>query len=363
MDITKIVITGGPCAGKSAAMSWIENAFTNLGYTVLLVHETATELITGGVAPWTCGTVAEYQKCQLKLQLEKEKVFEKAAYTMEAEKVLIVCDRGTMDNKAYLSEAEFEDAMKLVGLNEVELRDSYDAVFHLVSAAKGSEEFYTTRNNTARRETAMEAAAIDDKLISAWAGHPHLRVIACAPAFEEKMKHLIDEIRFFLGEPEPLEIERKFLIEYPDIKWLESNPFCKRVEISQTYLESNAGAHIRIRQRGVDGSYIYIQTIKHKISDIKRIEVEKRLSRDEYTKLLTVTDKKYTISKNRYCLVHENQYFELDVFPFWDDKAVLEIELTHENADIVFPKEIKIIKEVSNDASYNNSYLAKVMGQ
>lgn len=26
--ITKIVLTGGPCAGKTTAMSWIQNAFT-----------------------------------------------------------------------------------------------------------------------------------------------------------------------------------------------------------------------------------------------------------------------------------------------------------------------------------------------
>ena len=56
VDIAKIVITGGPSAGKSTAMSWIQNAFTQMGYTVLFVPETATELITAGVAPWTCGT-------------------------------------------------------------------------------------------------------------------------------------------------------------------------------------------------------------------------------------------------------------------------------------------------------------------
>lgn len=38
MQITKIVITGGPCAGKSTAMSWVQNAFTELGYTVLSWH-------------------------------------------------------------------------------------------------------------------------------------------------------------------------------------------------------------------------------------------------------------------------------------------------------------------------------------
>ena len=57
MEITKIVITGGPCAGKTTAMSWIQSNFTKLGYTVLFVPETATELITGGVAPWTCGPI------------------------------------------------------------------------------------------------------------------------------------------------------------------------------------------------------------------------------------------------------------------------------------------------------------------
>ena len=75
MNITKIVITGGPCAGKTTGMSWIQNAFTERGYTVLFVPETATELISGGVAPWTCSSNSEYQKCQMKLQQEKEKVF------------------------------------------------------------------------------------------------------------------------------------------------------------------------------------------------------------------------------------------------------------------------------------------------
>ena len=71
--IQKIVITGGPCAGKSTAMSWIRNAFTQRGYTVLIIPETATELITGGVAPWTCGSNEEYQVCQVDLQLSGRK--------------------------------------------------------------------------------------------------------------------------------------------------------------------------------------------------------------------------------------------------------------------------------------------------
>ena len=361
MEISKIVITGGPCAGKSTAMSWIQNAFTQMGYTVLFVPETATELITGGVAPWTCGTNADYQKCQLKLQIEKENVFEQAAHTMNAEKILIVCDRGTLDNKAYMNEIEFAETLKSINSNEVELRDNYDAVFHLVTAAKGAEEFYTTANNSARTETVEEAATLDDKLISAWTGHPHLRVIDNTSSFEDKMKKLITEISSFLGEPEPYEIERKYLIEYPDIKWLESNPSCQRIEIIQTYLNSSNDEEIRVRQRGIDGNYIYFQTTKRKVSDMKRVEIEKRLSQAEYLKLLMDADTtKRQIRKTRYCLTYENHYFEIDVYPFWDDKAIAEIELSNENQTIIFPKQIKVIKEVTDDDSYKNASLANL---
>lgn len=359
VDVTKIVITGGPCAGKSTAMSWVQNAFTQMGYTVLFVPETATELITGGVAPWTCKTNAEYQKCQLRLQLEKEKVFEQAAKTMDASKVLIVCDRGALDNKAYMDNLEFAQMLEYLGSNEIELRDNYDAVFHLVTAAKGAEEFYTTANNSARTETVDEAAALDDKLISAWTGHPHLRVIDNSSDFEDKMKRLIAEISSFLGEPEPFEIERKFLIEYPDIKWLESIPNCQRIEIIQTYLMSNKDEEVRVRQRGFDGHYIYFQTTKRKVSDVKRVEIERRLSEREYLRLLMNADTaKRQIRKDRYCLTYENQYFEIDVYPFWKEKAIVEIELSDENAEIIFPKQIKVIKEVTDDDSYKNASLA-----
>ena len=206
--IIKIVITGGPCGGKSTAMSRIQTHFTDLGYRVLFISETATELIKGGVAPWTCRSNADYQRCQISLQIEKERIFEQAAKTMADEKILIVCDRGVIDNKAYMEQSEFYRVLDELHENEVELRDNYDAVFHLVTAAKGAEEFYTTSNNTARTETPEQAARLDDKIISVWTGHPHLRVIDNYTDFEGKLRKLLTEITSFLGEPQPYETER-----------------------------------------------------------------------------------------------------------------------------------------------------------
>ena len=360
----KIVITGGPCAGKTTGMSWIQNAFTERGYRVLFIPETATELISGGVAPWTCVSNQEYQKCQLKLQLEKENVFEFAASKMDAEKILIVCDRGALDNKAYMTEADFAVALGYVNKNEVELIDSYDAVFHLVTAAKGAESFYTTANNTARTETVEEAAALDDKLIAAWTGHPHLRIIDNSVDFEGKMKHLIAEIASFLGEPEPYEIERKFLIEYPDIKLLESMPNCRKVEIIQTYLKSENDEEVRIRQRGAGGHYLYYETRKKAITGLKRVEMERRLTKDEYLERLMDADPtKRPIRKNRYCLSDGNQYFEIDIYPFWQDKAIMEIELSDPEEEIRFPKILTILREVTEDETYKNASLANTIQQ
>lgn len=361
VSITKIVITGGPCAGKTTAMSRVQDAFSKMGYTVLFVPETATELITGGVAPWTCKSNAAYQECQMRLQAAKEQIFEQAARYMENDKILIVCDRGMLDNKAYMEEAEFSAMLMKLGSDEVTLRDQYDAVFHLVTAAKGAEHFYTTANNQARTETPEQAAELDDRLIAAWTGHPHLRVIDNTSGFEKKMCRLISEISSFLGEPEPFEIERKFLIEYPDLSWLENNLSCRKVEIIQTYLKSENGDEVRVRQRGENGHYMYYQTTKRKVSDIKRIEVERRLSQTEYLTLLMEADTaKRQIRKTRYCLTYENRYFEIDVYPFWNDKAIAEIELSDENIQIVFPEQIKVIKEVTEDESYKNASLAQM---
>ena len=363
MELHKIVITGGPCAGKTTALSWIANAFTKRGYRALFVPETATELISGGVAPWTCGSNLDYQKCQVRLQLEKEAVFEQAARTMKDEKILIVCDRGALDNKAYMNEEEWNAVMEALGADTVTLRDTYDAVFHMVTAAKGAEDAYTLSNNAARYETAEEARAMDDKMIAAWTGHPHLRIIDNSTDFQQKLERLIAEITSFLGEPDPYEVERKYLIRYPDLNWLASLPNCEKVEIIQTYLNSTRpDTQIRVRQRGSDGHYIYFRSEKKRISPTRRIEIEKRLTQSEYLQMLMDADTHaHPIRKTRYCLADKNHYYEIDVYPEWTHQAIMEIELRDENEQVEFPKGIEVIREVTDDERYRNYALARKM--
>ena len=198
MNIYKIVITGGPCAGKTEAMNLIKDTFSKRGFVVLFVPETATELITGGVCPWTTGTNLDYQICQCKLQAYKENIFLEAISTMPQDKFLLVCDRGMFDNRAYMSEEEFKICLEKLNTTEEEVYKSYDAIFHLETAAKGLEKYYTLDNNVARYETVDEAAALDDRLLKAWEKHPNHVVIKNNELFNMKMNQLISEISKFL---------------------------------------------------------------------------------------------------------------------------------------------------------------------
>ena len=358
--IVKLVLTGGPCAGKTTAMSWIQSNFEKQGYKVMFIPETATELITGGLAPWDLSTAYDYQKMVFKDQITKEDIYMECAKKMGYDKILIVCDRGLMDNKAYMNEEEYQRVLRDFNISKSKIMDRYDVVFHLVSAAKGAEEYYNL-DNEARTETVEQASMLDDKIINAWTGHPHFRIIDNSCDFEDKMKRLMKEISCVLGEPEPLEIERKFLIEKPDLDYLDNLDSCCKVNIVQTYLKSNnPNEEVRIRQRGINGSYTYSKTRKINIDGLKRIEIESRLTQEEYIEELANADlTRKQIIKTRYCLSYNNQYFEIDIFPDMENEAIMEIELSKEDEKIKIPEFINVIEEVTDREEYKNSNMAK----
>ena len=135
-QIYKVVITGGPCAGKTTALKYIKEALVNKGYTPIFCPETATELISGGVAPWTCITNADYQYCQLHLQYAKEQIFVEAAKRMPPEKMVIIFDRGFLDNKVYMTDEEFTVLLENIGFSEEKTKNWYDAVIYFSDQSK-----------------------------------------------------------------------------------------------------------------------------------------------------------------------------------------------------------------------------------
>lgn len=364
-EVTKIALTGGPCGGKTTGISIMEQKLTDKGYKVFIVEEMATNVINSGAAPWVITNEA-FQEMLIKLQHSRNKVYYDMAKQYAKSNnvdVIIIFDRGIPDGLGFMDEFTYHKLLVANGLNETVAQDYYDGVFHLVTAADGAEEFYTCENNTARTETPAEAIERDKGCIKAWTGHPHLRVITNDCNFENKMDKLLEEVYTLLGVPVPVEIERKYLIEMPDMAELQNKHECTTVDIIQTYLvNKESGTERRIRQRGVNGDYSFYYTEKKKISNVSREEVERKITQTEYIKLMTEADTTlHQVKKRRTCFVCDGTYFELDVYPFWDDKAVVEVELTNESKSVTLPNEFKLIKEVTEDDRYKNRSLAKTI--
>lgn len=361
-EVVKIVLTGGPCAGKTTALSAIQGYFSKIGWKTVLLDEEVTSIITSGIYPPDFENSLVFQEFLLKQILDKEINYEHYLAQSKYDKILIVCDRGACDAKAYMSKADYQHLLDALEVTDVMLRDRYDAVFHMVTAADGAEEFYTLANNAARSETPEQAIALDHRTQNAWIGHPHLRIIKNNCTFEQKLNHLLSEISSFLGEPEPFEIERKYLIDYPPLAALDAMENCQRVEILQTYLVSAPGEETRIRQRGQDGSYTFTKTTKRNTDDpAKRVEVEEHISRDTYLKLLMQADpSRQPVRKTRYCLMQRDsgQYLEIDIYPTNNHYAILEIELPDTSSTVHVPNFIHIVKEVTDDPRYKNYAIA-----
>ena len=350
----KIAITGGPCAGKTSAMQKIVNELTEQGYKVFVVSETATELINGGIRPFGDGKITpfEFQRCIFNMQLEKEKMYERIANSLE-QNTIILCDRGIFDNKAYISDEEFEVYVKENNLNKMELYNSYDMVIHLVTAAKGAIENYTTENNKARMETPEEAIDLDNRTLNAWLGHKNLEIIDNEGTFDDKLNNTLKVIYELLGKPYPIQRQYKYIVEKFDIEKIKDVKTVK-LEIEQIFIESDSNETIMIRKTTKDGHSVYSQTTKTDTNIVnERIISTKKITEEEYCEYIKTNVK--PIKKNRYCFTYNNQYFKLDIFDEPEDMAILETDLTNKSSVVKIPDFIKVIKNITEDIEYRNS--------
>lgn len=358
-----VAVIGGPCAGKTTILRHIREKLSDYGWHVVIIPEIATELRTNGIYPGNkCLSVKDFQKFLMEYMIRKEDYWKKMVQVINASKKVILCDRGTMDSKAYVEEKEFCEILKELRTDITALRDRrYHGVLHLVTAALGAEEFYTLKNNSARTETPEEARRLDKKIIEAWTGCPHLIIIDNSTDFERKKHRALESVCRLIGIPAPLEIERKYLVEGISANKIEKYAHIQIVEIEQAYLETrDRKIQQRIRKRGQNGSWVYYFTQKETIKPGVRIETERQISDKEYQDLLEERDRTMSvIQKKRCCFVWMNQYFEFDFFISPAEYALLEIELTCEQQEVILPTFFKIIRDVTDDDFYSNIEIAR----
>lgn len=141
--ITRVCLTGGPCAGKTTALATLQTVLSQTGFKVLLVPEAATLLMKGGAMIEThkmsFADAVKFQINIMKMQMTLEDIFIEIALDAGQE-TIIICDRGVMDGSAYTSEHMWQALLDETGWSTIQLRDKrYEAVLHMVTAADGAE--------------------------------------------------------------------------------------------------------------------------------------------------------------------------------------------------------------------------------
>lgn len=365
--VHEIVLTGGPCAGKTTGMDHLAQHLRSTGHRVLVVPEAATMFISGGISDIADiaadpARYARFQRALVSTQASLRDRYRSMAAALGDRSVVILYDRAECDAAAYVDPTWFGAVLASDGRSLIETRDSYDAVIHLTSAAVGAEEHYTNANNTARSETLDQARALDAATLAAWVGHPRLAVIANHGTFADKLDRLVTVVESVLGQPAPLEIERKYLLDGPADLDHPSLDHAVAIGISQTYLVADPAtpaAERRVRAYTQGGATRHVLTTKERIGPATRIEHEVELDPLTYVELLAQADPaRRPVTKTRHCFVWNHQVFVLDEVhapqPCW----LLEIELVDEAETVEVPDFLGPVTDVTEDPAWSAATLA-----
>jgi predicted ATPase len=180
----RIVLTGGPGAGKTAVLAVVQKHFC----PHLAVLPEAASIVFGGGFPRKDSDEARRaaQRAIYRIQVELERLV-----LEERQAAVTLCDRGTVDGFAYWPRAEQSFEQEL-GTTRVAELARYAAVIHLHPPGAA---FGYNHDNPLRLESAEEAHRIDRRIAQAWAGHPRRFFVNPERDFMDKVAEVLELIR------------------------------------------------------------------------------------------------------------------------------------------------------------------------
>lgn len=186
----RIVLTGGPGAGKTAVLELIRLSFCK---HVRVLPESAGILFSGGFPRAREGELLRSgQRAIFHVQHE----LERAAVAADGNAAVVLCDRGTVDGAAYWPGPD--TLWQGVGTTLEAQLSRYEAVIHLRTPSENGG--YENASNPLRIETAAEARAVDARIAEVWSQHPQLYTVQAAETFLHKAAEALEILRGLMPE-------------------------------------------------------------------------------------------------------------------------------------------------------------------
>ena len=202
MKIHNIVLTGGPCSGKTKVINALKEKLSKNGYNVIIVPETAAQLIGGNIKPNDKDYyhTLMFQDLVLRTQKQKEDgAIEYANFIKKTDDIIIIYDRAMLDGMAYMHyESDFTDILKKHSLSEVGIADKYDMVIDMVSLSSLRKDLYVT--DDIRKEDSSLASILDKKTLNAWLLSDNLRIVKPKDTIEEKIDYVYNLITNYVDK-------------------------------------------------------------------------------------------------------------------------------------------------------------------
>jgi predicted ATPase len=194
---SKIVLTGGPCAGKTTMAEMLSRSFPS---TVVNVPEAASLLFSGGFPRFS---PPESQRATQRAIFQVQRELE-ATYSARFPDRVLVLDRGTVDGAAYWPEGP-EAYFAAFGTSLTEELARYARVIYLESAGEADYALHRQQNPN-RSETWAEARRLDERTFQLWSRHPNFLHIKNNRSFSYKVSAVLAAFAGsvpFGGENEP----------------------------------------------------------------------------------------------------------------------------------------------------------------
>lgn len=230
-NVFSIVFTGGPCAGKTTAITQVAEILRERGYPVICVPEAASLVVSNGISMnikklKINKKIIEFQKNIFLLRTRLEDIFAtilSIGNIKNEKKCIVLIERGIIDGKAFMDEDLWHIMLTELNLHEKDLYDSrYDMVIHMTTAADGAIKYFQYETNQPEGEQIKAAKAIDHKLQDAWKSHQgYFKIANDVESLNDKVNIATRYILDQLGAPSDFNFSEKFLMKDPTGEFFE----------------------------------------------------------------------------------------------------------------------------------------------